>query len=340
MTTAQNGGPLRDAAQSSTAGNPTSAEDGYTAMMRRHLGPEIMALLADEAVRELAWNPQDAVLRVDRGTGGRVALNIRLDARRVEMFLNVVAARENIALGRHTPSVQASLPHSDFQGARLQGLVPPITIGPTFVIRRPAGRVFGLADWRARGAVTDEIALALVGIARRRENVLVIGSTGSGKTTLANTLLLEIATANPTDRIVILEDTAEIRCTSADHLALRTADGYDLAQLVKWTLRLSPDRIVVGEVRDGAALYLMDAWATGHSGGVATLHATDALGALHRLDRLAQRENVPPQPELVAEAIDWIITMAHRQVVGLARVRGLNAERRYIVEPFAHEEML
>ena len=325
---------------STGAARPSQTEDGYITMMRRHLGPELMAMLAEEDVREVSWNPQDAVLRVDRGAGGRMALDIRLDARRVEMFLNTVAARENIALGRHTPSVQASLPYRDFQGARLQGLVPPITIGPTFVIRRPAGRVLSLPDWMAAGALHTEIALALVGIARRRENVLVIGSTGSGKTTMANSLLLEIASAHPTDRIVILEDTAEIRCTSADHIALRTADGYDLAQLVKWTLRLSPDRIVVGEVRDGAALYLMDAWATGHSGGVATLHATDAIGALHRLDRLAQRENVPPQSALVAEAIDWIITMAHRQVVGLSRVRGLDAEGHYIVEPFGTQETL
>lgn len=334
MSSSQNGGSQREAARSNTPGVQASGEDGYTAMMRRHLGPEIMALLADDEVRELSWNPQDGVLRVDRGEHGRAALDIRLDARRVEMFLNVVAARENIALGRDTPSVQASLPHAEFRGARLQGLVPPITIGPTFVIRRPGRQVLSLQSWLDGGALDPELALELVAIARRRENVLIIGSTGSGKTTFTNSLLLEIASANPTDRIVILEDTAEIRCASLDHLALRTADGYDLARLVKWTMRLSPDRIVVGEVRDGAALYLMDAWATGHSGGVATLHATDAAGALHRLDRLAQRENVPPQPELVAEAIDWIVTMAHRQVVGLARVRGLDTERRYIVEPF------
>jgi type IV secretion system protein TrbB len=324
--------PSRPNPLPATQSTPERTEGGFAHMMRRHLGADVMAVLADDDVREMSWNPQDAKLRVDRGTGGRVTLNLPLDARRVEMFLNTAAARENIALGRHTPSVQATLPHAEFRGARLQGLMPPITIGPAFVIRKPAGRVLLLADWLAHGRITENYASVLAGITSRRENVLVIGSTGSGKTTLANTLLWEIAASNPTDRIVVLEDTSEIRCASPDHLSLRTADGSDLAQLVKWTLRLSPDRIVVGEVRDGAALYLLDAWATGHSGGVATLHASDPLGALHRLDRLAQRENVPPQPDLVAEAIDWIITMAHRRVVGLSRVRGLDARGGYIVD--------
>jgi P-type conjugative transfer ATPase TrbB len=311
---------------------PSHGEDGYAHMMRRHLGPELMEVLADPETREVAWNPGDGVLRVDRGVGGRVALDIVLDARRVEMFLNTAGAREGIALGRGTPSVQASLPQAVFHGARLQGLVPPITTGPAFVIRKPAMRVYSLPDWRAANAVSQEIAEELAGIAGRRESVLIIGATASGKTTLANTMLLEIAGAYPADRIVVLEDTPEIRCMSADQLTLRTADGWDLAQLVKWTLRLSPDRIVIGEVRDGAALYLMDAWATGHPGGVATLHAADPVSALHRLDRLAQREGVPPQAELVAEACEWIVTMRRRTIVGLARVRGLDASGRYVVE--------
>ena len=311
---------------------PSHGEDGYAQMMRRHLGTELMDVLADPETRELSWNPSDGVVRVDRGMGGRVALDIALDTRRVEMFLNTAAAREGMALGRETPSVQASLPQSVFFGARLQGLVPPITTGPAFVIRKPAAKVYSLDEWISSGAVPWGIGEQLGDIAECRQSVLIIGATGSGKTTLANTMLREIGERFPADRIVVLEDTPEIRCLSADHLTLRTADGWDLAQLVKWTLRLSPDRIVIGEVRDGAALYLMDAWATGHAGGVATLHAPDPVSALHRLDRLAQREGVPPQPELVAEAIEWIVTMRRREVVGLARVRGLDAGGRYVVE--------
>jgi type IV secretion system protein VirB11 len=135
----------------------------------------------------------------------------------------------------------------------------------------------------------------------------------------------------PNERIVILEDTAELQCVAPDHLALRTPAGGTLAQLVKATLRANPDRIVVGEVRDEAALDLLDAWATGHPGGVATLHARTPEGALLRLDRLAQRANVPSQAALIAEAIEWIVVMTPvRKVKTLARVIGWNGFRFHV----------
>ena len=170
-----------------------------------------------------------------------------------------------------------------------------------------------------------------------RANILVAGGTGSGKTTFANALLQEIAGRFPTDRIVVLEDTVELQCPAADTLALRTSSGLSLADLVKASLRTKPDRIVIGEVRDAAALDLLDAWATGHPGGIATLHATDPLGALHRLDRLAQRANVPPQRELVAEAIDLVVVLqgshGQRRVRELVRVAGLDRNGQFRIQP-------
>jgi Flp pilus assembly CpaF family ATPase len=138
---------------------------------------------------------------------------------------------------------------------------------------------------------------------------------------------------------VILEDTRELQCVGADHLALRTGAGLSLADLVKFTLRASPDRIVIGEVRDGAALDLLDAWATGHPGGVATVHATTALGALERLDRLAQRNNVPSQRDLIAQAVGLIVVLAGgsraRRVTDVVEVQGLDDEGRYRLNPLA-----
>jgi type IV secretion system protein VirB11 len=191
-------------------------------------------------------------------------------------------------------------------------------------------------------AQADAIARAV----RARQNVLICGGTNSGKSTLANAVIREISEWSPDDRVVILEDTVELQCAAKDHLALRTGAGLVLADLVRSTMRASPDRIVVGEVRGAEALDLLDAWATGHPGGVATVHASSAEGALIRLDRLARRANVPSQRELIAEAIQLVVVMQHavragssnrggptRKATDLARVVGLDAQSgRFLLE--------
>jgi type IV secretion system protein VirB11 len=176
---------------------------------------------------------------------------------------------------------------------------------------------------------------ALAGAVTAHDNVLIAGGTNSGKTTLANALLREITEQYPDERIVVLEDTVELQCMARDHLALRTGPGITLAELVRSALRTSPNRIVVGEVRGSEALDLLDAWATGHPGGCGTCHATSAEGALLRLDRLAQRNNVPPQTALIAEAVDLVAVVEGgnrgRRLADLARVAGLDATGRIVL---------
>jgi type IV secretion system protein VirB11 len=168
-----------------------------------------------------------------------------------------------------------------------------------------------------------------------RWTIVVAGGTGTGKSTLLGALLHEIAQRCPGERVAVLEDTVELRCPVPDHLPLRTTPELPLAALVKATLRTSPNRIVIGEVRDASALDFLDAAVTGHPGGLCTVHASSALGALHRLDRLAQRANVPPQPELVAEAVDLVVVLeghhARRRVADLVRVTGLDGDGRYLL---------
>jgi type IV secretion system protein TrbB len=256
-----------------------------------------------------------------------------MDSDHIEMFLNAAAARDGVLLRAESPILETTLPDAFFRRARLQGFVPPVVREPAFTIRKPPAIVYGLDDYVERGRMCRPHRERLGEAVRRRESVLVCGGTNTGKTTFANAVLHEIASCCPSDRIVILEDTTELRCVAHDHLALKTPTNGTLAQLVKATLRASPDRIVVGEVRDEAALDLLDAWATGHPGGVATVHATSPLGALSRLDRLAQRANVPPQHELIAEAVDLIVMMGHeRQVKEVVKVVGLDREGRYILD--------
>jgi type IV secretion system protein VirB11 len=299
-------------------------------MMARYLAPVILTALADDDVTEVYVNPQDGRVRLDTHSRGKVDTEVRLDASRVEMFLNAVAIRNTHTLTIHSPSIQAELPMDVFHGSRLQGFLPPLTVGPCFTLRKRPTTVYSLDHYVQRGLLTERWYTILGEAIETYQNLLIIGGTNTGKTTFANAVLHEIARRCPCDRLVILEDTIELQCTAPDHLALRTAPGTSLAQLVKMTLRVSPNRIIVGEVRDAAALDLLDAWATGHPGGVATFHATDPAGALLRLDRLAQRANVPSQAMLIAEAVNLIVVMAGgaagRRVVDLVRVHALRPD--------------
>ncbi len=307
----------------------------YGEMMARYLGPVVLDAFADDDVTEIYLNPQDGAVRFDTRSRGRVESGARLDGPRVEMFLNAVAASLGLTLGADQPRLEAELPALGFRGSRLQGFVPPVTPAPAFTIRKPPAVVYSLDDYVAAGALSRAQRVEFGRAVREHQNILIAGGTNTGKTTLANALLKEITDLFPTERLVILEDTVELQCLAPDHLALRTSPHVTLAQLVKSALRTSPTRIVVGEVRGSEALDLLDAWATGHPGGVATVHASSPEGALLRLDRLAQRANVPPQRHLVAEAIHWITVLegshAGRRVTDLVRVEGLNRDGHFVL---------
>lgn len=320
---------------SSSRSEATAGGPDYAEMMARYLGPIVTRAFADDDVTEVYVNPQDGCVRIDTRSRGKVDTGHRLDASRVEMFLNAVATHLGTTLGTEHPRLEAEMPVASFGGSRLQGFISPLAQGPCFTIRKPPAVVYSLDDFVVQGVLAPSHRDVLREAVRAHENVLVVGGTGCGKTTFCNGIIREMTSLCPAERIVILEDTVELQCSAPDHLALRTAPGTSLAQLVKSTLRTSPDRIVVGEVRDEAALDLLDAWATGHPGGCATLHASSAAGALLRLDRLAQRANVPSQIPLIAEAIHLVAVLeggnAGRRVADLVRVAGLAPDGRFIL---------
>jgi type IV secretion system protein VirB11 len=305
-------------------------------MMARFLGDVVMAAFSDDDVTEIYINPQDGSVRYDTRSRGRVDSGHVLDAIRVEMFLNAVAASLNTTLSALTPRIEAELPARHFRGSRLQGFVPPATAAPACTIRKPPTVVYALDDYVEAGILSAVQRHALGAAVIAHQNVLIAGGTNSGKTTFANAILLEITSRFPQERIVVLEDTVELRCAARDHLALRSGPGLSLAELVRSTLRTSPNRIVVGEVRGAEALELLDVWATGHPGGCGTCHATTAAGALLRLDRLAQRNNVPSQAALIAEAIHVIAVIEGgnrgRRLSDLARVSGLGGDGRIVLQ--------
>ena len=228
-----------------------------------------------------------------------------------------------------SPRVSAELPET---GERFEGLLPPVVEAPAFAIRKPAVAVFTLEDYAAAGIMTSVQVSALKVAVEARKNILVAGGTSSGKTTLTNALLAEVAKTS--DRVVLIEDTRELQCKAPNLVALRTKDGViSLSDLVRSSLRLRPDRIPIGEVRGAEALDLLKAWGTGHPGGIGTIHAGTALGALRRLEQLIQEAVVTVPRVLIAETINVIAVLsgrgADRRLAEFASVTGLGPSGDY-----------
>src|SRR5262249_42505067 len=267
-------------------------------MLRTALGPTIAAWLEDPAVVEVMLNPAGR-LWVDRLTEGLMNTGERLSAADGERIVRLVAHHVGVEVHAGSPRVSAELPET---GERFEGLVPPVVGAPAFAIRKPAVAVFTLADYVAARIITVGEAEVLRASVAQRRNVLVAGGTSTGKTTLVNALLAEIA--RTADRVVLIEDTRELQCKAPNLVALRTKDGVaSLSDLVRSSLRLRPDRIPIGEVRGAEALDLLKAWGTGHPGGIGTIHAGSALGALRRLEQLVQEAVVTVPRALIAETI-------------------------------------
>jgi len=303
-------------------------------MLRTALGPAIAAWIEDPNVVEVMLNP-DGRLWVDRLTQGLVETGERLSAADGERIVRLVAHHVGAEVHATCPLVSAEMPET---GERFEGLIPPIVAAPAFAIRKPAVAVFTLDDYVAANIVTIDQAEVLRKAVAERRNVLVAGGTSTGKTTLTNALLAEVA--RTADRVVLIEDTRELQCKAPNLVALRTKDGVaSLSDLVRSSLRLRPDRIPIGEVRGAEALDLLKAWGTGHPGGIGTIHAGSALGALRRLEQLVQEAVVMVPRALIAETINLIAVLAGRaaarRLIELATVEGLGSGGDYLLSPAA-----
>ena len=312
----------------------TVSSDRRRAMLRTAMGPAIGAALSDSRVIEIMVNP-DGALRVDLLGEGCVDTDVRLDPAQVERIIRLVASHARAEVHGERPIVSAELPpHGEGAGERFEGVLPPVSTAPCFSIRKPAGRTYTLTDYVGDGIMSADAARILSLAVVDRRNILVAGGTSSGKTTLANALLAEMAHLE--ERVILIEDTRELQSPVRDTVALRTRPGaVTMGDLVRSTLRLRPDRIIVGEVRGGEALDMLKAWNTGHPGGIATVHANSAASALYRIEQLIQEAVVTVPRRLIADAIDMVVYIAGRgtarRIETIARVAGLDLGGNYAV---------
>ena len=290
--------------------------------LQRECGDLMVQALKHPEVIEVMLNP-DGNLWVDKFGDGMIKIGSIPEAQ-AETMISTTAAIMGTVVSHEAPILEGEFP---LDGSRFEGIISPVAAKPMFAIRKKASKVFSLEAYRDKTILSYKDDPAnftkysdgdiridakchydmLKNAVYLRKNILVVGSTGSGKTTFLNALLDSFSLDTPDHRIIIIEDTAELQCNAKNYVTLRSWEHVSMLRCLKATMRLRPDRIVVGETRGAEALALLKAWNTGHPGGLATVHANSALAGLIRMEQLIQEANVPPQPELIAEAVNIVV---------------------------------
>jgi len=272
--------------------------------LKRELGNTILEALADPLTVEIMCNA-DGVIWQEK-LGQKMQPITKISSTYISSLISTIASINGKVITKDNPVLEAELP---LDGSRFAGQIPPVVSSPTFAIRKKASRVFTLDDYVSANIMNYAAQQVLIKAISDHKNILIVGGTGSGKTTLVNAVIAQMVKNDPDERLVIIEDTGEIQCSSKNYVQYHTSNNISMSDLLKTTLRMRPDRILVGEVRGAEALDLLMAWNTGHEGGCATLHANNAYAAFNRLNLLiSMNPEAPKKSEvLIGEAVDLIV---------------------------------
>lgn len=295
--------------------------------LRHACGPLIMGALEDPEVIEIMLNP-DGSLWIERYGQDHDRIG-EIPVAQGRLILSQVASGLNLTVNEKSPIVEGEFP---LDGSRFEGTFPPIVgPGPSFSLRKKASRVFTLEEYMLSGSITPEAVAIIEDAVCRRLNIVVVGGTSSGKTTFVNAVIDAIYRLTPSHRLIILEDTAELQSQSPNTVFMRTSvlAEVDMRKLAKVSMRYAPKRILVGEVRDAAALEMLKLWNTGHPGGVSTFHADSAEEALPRLEELVEEAGLGPKQKLIGRAVDLAVYMEktpdnQRRISSIVRVNKFN----------------
>ena len=307
--------------------------------LRQDLGELVLSALGDDDIYEVLLNP-DGTLWVDGYQRKREYGTMSATA--AKNLINTVASVSDESVTLKNPSFSGELwvqINEDFKLFRFQSFIPPVVDYPVFAIRKRAGRVMALQEYVQDGIMTCAQEQIIVEAVRQRRSILVIGGTQSGKTTFCNAILDCITRTHPQDRVIIIEDTQELKCNVKDAVTLRSSPARSMNDLIFDAMRIRPDRIIIGEVRGKEAHYLIKAWNTGHPGGVSTIHANSAQSGLLRLEQLIMEAGVVPVPEAIVEAVNLLVFIQKssnakkgRQVSSILELRGYDKEKGYLTK--------
>lgn len=301
--------------------------------LKTELGPLVVRALEDPKVVEIMLNSDGTLWQETLGQGMEVIGE--MTASQAFSLLSTIATSLGTQVTAICPILEGELP---IDGSRFEGLIPPVVARPTFTIRKKASQVFDLFDYVKQNSLTPVQQYHIIQAVKQRKNILVVGGTGSGKTTFTNAIIQQIVYNTPEHRLVIIEDTVEIQCSAKNAVILRSTETVDMQKLLKATMRLRPDRILVGEVRGPEALTLLKSWNTGHPGGVATVHANSAAAGLIRMEQLISEATTAPLQSLIAEAVHLVIfiekTPNGRKIKEILSVKGFNHQtQQYLLSP-------
>lgn len=300
----------------------TKIEKRTLEKLKRDLGKQIIEALADPTITEIMLN-SNGTLWIE-SFDGMEQIGEMLPTQ-AESILRMVASCLEFPLSITNPLIECELP---FNGSRFEGILPPAVEKPTFTIRKKSERIFTLTDYVNQGILTEKQRKIIDKGIIQRKNIVVVGGTASGKTTFTNAIIRGIEDLTPKHRLIIIEDTNEIQAKGKNNVIMRCNSNFSMLTALKATMRLRPDRILIGEVRGGEALVMLKAWNTGHNGGIVTLHANGALAGLTRMEQLISESSTSPMPELIGEAVDYVIyikkdkSKAGRTIEEICEVKG------------------
>lgn len=302
--------------------------------LEEKLGRTIQAALKDDVITEIMRNSDGVLWFVHREQG--VIEVGHLSEQDALSFAHSLAQYSSQYLNAKKPYLDSCLP---FHGERINITIPPLSEGVCFNIRKRAKQIYTLSDYVDQGIITKSQSKLLNKAIRERKNILVSGGPGTGKTTLTNALLNEInEVVSKGHRVLLLEQVPELQCKVVNCKPMVTTDYADMRCLLWIAMRNSPDRIIVGEVRDGACLDMLKAWNTGCPGGIATIHANSAIAALQRVMDLSLEATNHAPCSLMGEALDVIVQLnldpsarSGRRVSGIIRIDGYDRQAQEFV---------
>lgn len=307
-----------------------TTEKRQAELVKDSLGKEILKCLDDPEVNEVYIN-QDYSLRIDT-ISGRRKTDVILTSDTVARICKSIAGINRQVITEKNPELGVEI---RLLQVRAQIMFPPIVSRPTFFLRKKPRQIFSLEDYQAQGALSEKYYEIIVDCIKRRKNIIVAGATGSGKTTFLNAILKKLSEINPEHRLVILEDLPELQCSSDDVQYMTTSGNrttsVTMQDLVFISMRLSPQRILIGEVRDKSAYDVLKAWNTGHPGGFCTIHADGCHDAFIRLELLVKEADTGSSTRDIKALIGSTVGV----VISIQKVVQNNATTRVVEEIIA-----